>query len=119
MSEEKIIRCPLCQSIVGIESSHGRKKLKCVNGISIGALKTSIGGWGHSKRLLDEFSGEVCDECYLNLSVKMEDLAETFNQLKGSQANETISIEKTSEKTTTIHRMPTKPWYKKLFNWRT
>lgn len=113
--EERINRCALCKSIVSIESSCERKKIQSIGGISIGNLKTSIGGWGHSKRLLDEFSGEVCNECYLNLSVKMEDLAETFNQLKDSRANETISIEKINEKTTTIHRISNKPWWMKIF----
>lgn len=81
--EEKIIRCSICETIVELESGWNTQVIKHKNGILWGDFGYSIGGWGHRQNFMHSFSGEICDECFNAIKIKINELNETIKKRKG------------------------------------
>lgn len=83
--KEELIRCPLCEVVVGTRSDGREERFEPVHGICWKDLGYSLGGWGARKDFGPEFTGEVCTHCFNNLKSKIHALMETVSALKGSR----------------------------------
>lgn len=81
--EEKIIRCPICEKIVMLERGWKKEKIHPVNGISIGEVVFSKGGWGRAQSMAYKFSGEVCLECFNIIKTKIDELSKILEERQG------------------------------------
>ena len=94
--KESIIRCPICSKITALEKNERTQKIEQVHGICWDKIGYSLGGWGSRKNFIQEFSGEVCCDCFTALKTKINELKEVFEQRKGS-CDEGVYIYKTSK----------------------
>ena len=93
---EKIIRCPICGKITALESNNRIQKIEQVNGICWDRIVYSIGGWGSRCDFITPFSGEVCNDCFDVLKIKINELKNAFDKRKDS-CDEGICIYKKSQ----------------------
>lgn len=82
--QEIINRCPVCNKITSFEKNGKTEKIETVHGICWGRIGYSIGGWGKRNDFIGDFSGEVCDECFTALKMKINELKEVIDQRTNS-----------------------------------
>lgn len=85
MSEEKIIRCGICEKIVALENGWKKQKIHHINGLSISKIVYSAGGWGRAETMMYGFSEEVCDECFNIIKEKINELNQVIKARQGCQ----------------------------------
>lgn len=93
---ESIIRCPICSKITALKKNGRTEKIEQVHGICWKDIGYSAGGWGYRKDFMFDFSGEVCNECFTALKIKINEFKEVFDKRKNS-CEEGICIYKTSK----------------------
>lgn len=83
--KEELIRCPICEVVIGTRQGDREERFERVHGICWKDMGYSLGGWGCRKDFGPAFTGEVCSHCFDNLKQKINALMETVSALKGSR----------------------------------
>lgn len=81
---EKIIRCPICEKIVALQRGYSTQKIERVNGLCWDEFGYSLGGWGSHKNFMRSFRGEVCEECFQIIKIKIDELQQTIKSRRGA-----------------------------------
>lgn len=102
---ESIIRCPICGKITALEKNYKTQQIEEVHGIIWRDIGYSIGGWGRRKDFMNDFSGEVCNDCFIALKTKINEFKEVFEQRRNS-CEEGVCIYKSSKDKSTGHNLP-------------
>ena len=82
--KESLNRCPICGKIVSLEKNGRTQKIENVNGICWSDIGYSTGGWGGRRNFIDHFSGEICDDCFTALSIKIYEFKEVIKKRTNS-----------------------------------
>jgi hypothetical protein len=85
---EELIRCPICEVIVGTSLGGKVERIAPVHGICWKDMGYSLGGWGCRRDFGPDFAGEVCTDCFNTVKPKIDALMETVSALKGSRRTE-------------------------------
>ncbi len=92
MSSISIPICDLCRGKVHHAPSIGSYNLKPqVMGLSLHA-GYSKGGWGQRQDFINDWSGEVCVECWDKLEPLIRELKTKFDALRNSNTVQIIAI---------------------------
>lgn len=96
--KESIIRCPICSKITALEKNGRKQKIEQVHGICWDEIGYSINGWGSYRDFIHGFSGEVCNDCFIALKTKINELKEVIDQRKNSCDEGVCIYKKQSDK---------------------
>lgn len=86
--KEELIRCPICEVVVGTKEGAREERFEPVHGICWSGMGYSLGGWGSRQDFGRDFTGEVCSHCFTNLKTNIDALMATVSALKGSRRTE-------------------------------
>jgi hypothetical protein len=97
-----ILRCSLCEKLVGLEREQKvslktyftkREAGETLTKIKWGAFQYSTGIWFNKRNLLDDFAGEICEDCFHVVSEKVAELEKVVKAKKGSNRNTIMMLD--------------------------